>query len=124
MNTKVTSFSLFLPLLCFLLIFSGLAKAGEEQQAVELSDTQIEDIVTRSYQYVAMYNVNNKFAITQGGWNTVVPDTELKDHTMQDIARPNNDTLYIGAMLDLRNEPIILDIPRFDSKYVSLMVTG
>ena len=51
-------------------------------------------------------------------------DTELKDHTMQDIARPNNDTLYIGCVLDLRKDPAILSIPAFDSKYVSLMVTG
>ena len=39
-----------------------------------------------------MYNVNNKFALKQGGWNTCDADTELKDHTMREIARPNNDT--------------------------------
>jgi hypothetical protein len=92
--------------------------------AGKLTDEQIENIVRRSYQYVAMYNVNNKFAQSQGGWNTCVADTQLKDHTMRDIARPNNDTLYIGCMLDLRKDPVILDIPAFDSKYVSLMVTG
>ncbi len=95
-----------------------------ESSMIELSDEQIENIVRRSYQYVAMYNVNNKFALVQGGWNTAAADTKLKDHTMRDIARPNNDTLYIGCMLDLRKDPVILDIPAFDSKYVSLMVTG
>jgi len=100
----------------------GTTNAGGT--GVELGDAQIEDLVRRSYQYVAMYNVNNKFALKQGGWNTVVADTKLKDHTMRDIARPNNDTLYIGCMLDLRKDPVILDIPAFDSKYVSLMVTG
>ena len=119
-----------------LLVLSVMAGCGKEDSgsmsATEtdkvssdsLTDEQIENIVRRSYQYVAMYNVNNKFALAQGGWNTVVPDTRLKDHTMTEIARPNNDTLYIGAMLDLRKEPVILDIPAFDSKYVSLMVTG
>ena len=92
--------------------------------AVELTDEQLENIVRRSYQYVAMYNVNNKGALSQGGWNTCVPDTQLKDHTMQDIARPNNDTLYIICALDLCKDPVILEIPAFDSKYVSLMVTG
>jgi hypothetical protein len=71
-----------------------------------------------------MYNVNNKSAIKQGGWNRVVADTELKDHTLKDIARPNNDTLYIAAVLDLRKDPVILEMPAFDSDYVSLMVTG
>ncbi|UCD59187.1 MAG: DUF1214 domain-containing protein [Candidatus Hydrogenedentota bacterium] len=77
-----------------------------------------------------MYNVNNKFAMdpgnptNTGGWNRIKANTTLLDHTMKAIARPNNDTLYIGAMLDLTNEPVILEAPAFDSKYVSLMATG
>jgi hypothetical protein len=43
---------------------------------------------------------------------------------MREIARPNNDTLYIGCMLDLRNDAAILEMPAFDSEYVSLMVTA
>ena len=89
-----------------------------------MSEADIHDLVRRSYQYVAMYNVNNKFAMKQGGWNTVDADTQLKDHTMREIARPNNDTLYISALLDLRKDPVILEMPAFDSDYVSLMVTG
>jgi len=92
--------------------------------AAELTDKEIENIVRRSYQYVAMYNVNNKFALKQGGWNTVSADTKLKDHTMREIARPNNDTLYISCLLDLRKDPVIIEMPAFDSKYVSLMITG
>ena len=98
--------------------------SAQQKTLVKLSDEQIENIVKRSYQYVAMYNVNNKFALKQGGWNTCDADTELKDHTMREIARPNNDTLYIGCMLDLRKDPVILEMPAFDSKYVSLMVTA
>jgi len=91
---------------------------------VAFSDAEVGNIVRRSYQYVAMYNVNNKFALKNGGWNKCVADTQLKDDTTREIARPNNDTLYIGCMLDLRKDPVILDIPAFDSKYASLMVTG
>lgn len=43
---------------------------------------------------------------------------------MREIARPNNDTLYITCLLDLRKDPVILKMPAFDSKYVSLMITG
>ena len=92
--------------------------------AVDLSDDDVENLVKRSYQYVAMYNVNNKFALKHGGWNTVDADTRLKDHTMREIARPNNDTLYVSALLDLRKDAVILEMPAFDSDYVSLMVTG
>jgi hypothetical protein len=111
-------------------MLAGCNKAQEstqqetKAQAGSLTDEQIENIVRRSYQYVAMYNVNNKFALGAGGWNICEADTRLKDHTMKDIARPNNDTFYIGCVLDLRKDPVILDIPAFDSKYVSLMVTG
>ena len=98
--------------------------------AIHLSDAEVENIVRRSYAFVAMYNVNNKSAmdpanpLSTGGWNRVKANTALTDHTLKAIARPNNDTLYIVAMLDLRQEPIILRAPAFDSSYVSLMVTG
>jgi len=98
--------------------------AGGALAVVALSDAEVENLVRRSYQYVAMYNVNNKFALKQGGWNTCAADTKLKDHTMREIARPNNDTLYISCLMDLRKDPVILEMPAFDSKYVSLMITG
>jgi hypothetical protein len=93
-------------------------------QTLEISEADLDNLVRRSYQYVAMYNVNNKFARTQGGWNTCVADKTLKDHTARDIARPNNDTLYAACLLDLSNQAIVLEIPTFDSNYVSLMITG
>ncbi len=96
----------------------------DENGVAILSDTQIEDIVKRSYQYVAMYNVNNKGAMQYGGWNVVDVDDEPKDDSFQVIARPNNDTYYITAMIDVRKDAVILDMPAFDSKYVSLMITG
>ena len=99
------------------------APASKDAPAA-LTDQKVEDLIRRSYQYVAMYNVNNKFALKQGGWNTCIADTQLKDHTLREIARPNNDTLYIGCMLDLRQDAVVLEMPAFDSKYVSLMVTA
>ncbi len=122
-------------LLCLLL--TGLYLAGcnltpksmkkvetDENGVAILTDPEIENLVKRSWQYVAMYNVNNKFAMAQGGWNTLSADTRLKDHTLRDIARPNNDSFYSSAMLDLRKDAWVVNLPGFDSKYVSLMVTA
>ncbi len=98
--------------------------------SVELTDEQVEDIVRRSYQYVALYNVINKAALdptnpgTKGGFNQMNVATTLYDHNVKMIARPNNDTLYITCMMDLRNDPVLLDIPAFESKYVSLMAVA
>jgi hypothetical protein len=107
------------------LALSGCVAPNETAMSSDgMTEEQLENLVKRSWQYVAMYNVNNKGAMQYGGWNIVDVDTELKDHTLKLIARPNNDSLYITCMLDLRSEPVILDMPAFDSKYVSLMVTG
>lgn len=106
---------------------TGIAASKSTSVAkVELSDEQVENIVRRSYQYVALYNVINKGAMdpnnpVKTGWNNCVTDTQLKDHNLKIIARPNNDTLYITCSLDLRKDPMILDMPAFSSKYVSLM---
>jgi len=107
-----------------LFLVGGYASAAKAQTATELSDEQLANLVRRSYQYVALYNVNNKMAELTRGWNQMLIDSKLKDHTLRVIARPNNDTLYITAMLDLRKDPVILEFPKFESKYVSLMVTG
>ena len=129
---RITANSLQLIKLVFICAFSLVLAAFPLQgvgqasgmAAKPLTDAEVENIVRRSYQYVAMYNVNNKFALKSGGWNICDVDTALKDHTMREIARPNNDTLYISCLLDLRHEPLILEMPDFDSDYVSLMVTG
>ena len=114
------------------LIIYGLLfiTAGCSQQpGQKLSDKQIEQIVKRSYQYVAMYNVNQKMAfeeegVTTRGYNKGMRNTDLLDHTVQFIARPNNDVLYQLAMLDLTKSAIVFEIPAIDSKFVSLMATG
>jgi hypothetical protein len=105
------------------------ADAGAPEAAA-LTDEQLLNLVQITYPFVALYNVNNKAAMdpanpmNTGGWNKVKANTTLLDHTMKAIARPNNDTLYITAAIDLTREPVILEAPAFDSKYVSLMVTG
>jgi hypothetical protein len=62
--------------------------------------------------------------MSTGGYNRVRANTRLADHTLRAIARPNNDTLYIGAMVDVTEEPVVMELPAFDSMYVSLMVTA
>jgi hypothetical protein len=112
-----------------LLLSMGIVSMAQAQKSVKLSDKQIEDIVKRSYQYVAMYNVNQKVAFDEEGmstkgYNKGLKNTDLLDHTAEFIARPNNDTIYQAAMLDLRKNAVVFKFPAFDSKYVSLMTSG
>ncbi len=91
-----------------------------------MTDEEIKNIVRRSYQYVAMYNTNNNCAMQEnnpsstGGWNKMFVPTGLADHNLNAIPRPNNDTLYLVSMMDLREDAIVIEFPDFDSKYVSL----
>ncbi|UCE71546.1 MAG: DUF1254 domain-containing protein [Nitrospiraceae bacterium] len=122
---------LFMACLMILLFLAGCEKKEVSRGAdVALTDAQVEDIVRRSYQYVALYNVIQKGAFdatnpaSTGGFNKMMVATQLYDHNVKVIARPNNDTLYISCGMDLRKDPVILEIPAFDSKYVSLMSFG
>ena len=81
-------------LLIILALFTTVMLQCQVKPNVSLNDEQIRNIVQRSYQYVALFNVNNKFAMDNArrtgtnGWNICVPDTALKDHTLKSIARP------------------------------------
>jgi len=101
----------------------------DEQGNVILTDAEVENLIKRSYQYVAMYNVNNKFALAEAGmstkgYNKGLKNTHLLDHTVKSIARPNNDVMYQMAMVDLRKDAAVFEFPAMESKYVSLMATG
>ncbi len=60
----------------------GLAQSASAQATeLQLDRPQVENIVRRSYQYVALYNVINKTALAPtsnpmgtGGWNKERPD--------------------------------------------------
>ncbi|MCK4839941.1 MAG: DUF1214 domain-containing protein [Desulfobulbaceae bacterium] len=123
-----------------LLVLGGCGKEESAQTTsvapgkvviAELTDEQVENIVQRSYQYVAMYNVIQKFVLdpTSGdlfldGFNKTAAATALVDHTVQSIARPNNDTFYQSVTLDLRNDPVVVKYPVIDSKFVALETSG
>lgn len=107
-------------LIAFSMLITGVSFAQN------LSDKDIENIVRRSYQYVALYNTVNNFALQKGnpfsthGWNKTYLPTKLADHTLTAIPTPNNDSLYVISVLDMRDDAIVIQFPAYDSKSVSL----
>ena len=69
---------------------AGVASGkATETTVVQLSDKESDNIVRRSYQYVAMFNVIQKFpldpssAMFTDGFNRPIAMTGLTDHTMK-----------------------------------------
>ena len=69
--------------LVFGLAFHLVAPAAAQKPSGELTRDQVEEIVLRSYQYVAMFNVNNKFAMDPNKH----PETVSSDSFSHDLIR-------------------------------------
>ena len=95
-------------------------------QTVKMTDADAQNVVRRSIQYVALYDtilnfvVNKKNPFASGGWNKTHYPAGLMDASVRAIPRPNNDTLYVLSLMDLRKDPVIIHYPAFSSKFVSL----
>ena len=91
-----------------------------------LTSAEMENLVRRSYQYVTLFNTINNFAVNDknpfaaGGWNKTHYPKGLMNASVRGIPRPNNDTLYVLSLLDLRKDPAVIQYPAFSSRFVSL----
>jgi hypothetical protein len=91
-----------------------------------LTSAEMENLVRRSYQYVALFNTLNDFAVNaknpfaSGGWNKTHYPQGLMDASVRAIPRPNNDTLYVLSLMDLRKDAVVIQYPAFNSTFVSL----
>ncbi|MDH3653873.1 MAG: DUF1254 domain-containing protein [Myxococcales bacterium] len=57
-----------------------------------------------------------------GGFNELVHKTELLGPEFKDIVRPNNDTMYSFAWLDLRAQPVVITVPEIKDRYYSVQL--
>jgi hypothetical protein len=56
------------------------------------------------------------------GFNELVHKTELLGPEFKDIVRPNNDTMYSFAWLDLRAQPVVITVPEIKNRYYSVQL--
>ncbi len=69
----------------------------------------------RSFNYFINSSANPQFSIPK---NTISFNRELANASITDILRPNADTLYGIAWLDLRDGPLVLTVPPIpDNRY-------
>jgi len=55
-------------------------------------------------------------------FNELAHKTELLGPEFRDVVRPNNDTMYSLAWLDLRAQPIVITVPEIKDRYYSVQL--
>ncbi len=55
-------------------------------------------------------------------FNTINNASKLADSNSTDVVRPNNDTFYSAAWLDLRKEPVVITVPAITDRYYSFQL--
>ncbi len=117
---------------CLLASTFFLACQTTQPETMDLnSDESLKELVTYTYPYVAGFNaISNLTKVPASayegvaGWNKLDKKIEIADHRMTAVPRPNNDTLYLISTLDVREEPVIITYPKFDSNFIALEVSS
>ncbi len=68
-------------------------------------------------RYIAVDDPANPVRV---GINQFQHGRRLLDHRARVVTAPNNDTIYSSARLDLRNGPVLIEMPRIPKRYYSL----
>jgi hypothetical protein len=81
------------------------------------------------YPMVDMYNILYKYAVDKSSpeykapFNSIAHNRQVASPEDKTVVAPNCDTPYSYAWMDLRAEPVVLTIPRFEkNRYVSLQL--
>lgn len=85
------------------------------------SIAQLKEAYIFAYPLVIMeitkrFSINNK--VEGAAINHFYHKKQFPDHTFKKVVKPNNDTYYSTAWLDLKTQPIILTVPATDRYYL------
>ena len=96
----------------------------------KLTTQDIETITAEAYTYAFPMLMGYRFAFAtfltpglpsyRGPVNAIHGQAETLDHTFRDVVTPNADTPYSFALLDLRIEPVVIQVPPITDRYYVL----
>ena len=75
-----------------------------------------------AYPMLENYKTMQTQAISSENFNGFTHSTHLQGPEYKDIVRPNNDTLYSTLWMDLRAEPLVIQIPSVTDRYYSFQM--
>jgi hypothetical protein len=111
-----------LTLISMILVFAAII--GTESTPVTSNYEEAREVARQAYIFAFPMLENYRTMVLQA----VIPNSFNKFEHLQglpgpefrEIVRPNNDTLFSAAWLDLRNEPVIIEIPSICERYFSV----
>ncbi|MEM7435174.1 MAG: DUF1254 domain-containing protein [Myxococcota bacterium] len=119
-------------LACLVACAKGPLPAGNTATEITTSPEEAERIAQEAYVYAYPMLENYRTLYVQavdrtgpgymGPFNQLQHGTELLGPDFTDVVRPNNDTLYSFAWLDLRAQPVVISVPRIDDRYYSVQL--
>ena len=122
-----------LALLASIMFIGGCANAVEKDAMATLqtSVTPARAIAEEAYVFGFAIVEHNKAIWAYGvepkspkyaGFNTIRSETRLYGPEDTAVVSANNDTLYSSALMDLRAEPVVLQVPAVTDRYYSFML--
>jgi len=75
-----------------------------------------------SYRTMYVQAVDRTAPGYRGPFNELTHMTELLGPEFEDVVRPNNDTMYSFAWLDLRAQPMVISVPEISDRYYSVQL--
>ncbi|KPK49193.1 MAG: hypothetical protein AMJ63_17060, partial [Myxococcales bacterium SG8_38_1] len=97
-----------------------------------ISPAETQEIAEEAYIYAYPMMENYRTMYVQaidrtapayiGPFNELHHMTELLGPQFKDVVRPNNDTMYSMAWIDLRAQPVVITVPSIENRYYSVQL--
>lgn len=107
---------------------SESAKQASREIAPEEASAIAKDAYIYAFPMMESYRATYVQAVDRtapgykGPFNELIHMTELLGPELEDIVRPNNDTMYSFGWLDLRAQPMIISVPEIEDRYYSIQL--
>ncbi len=115
MKTRILSVLAF----ALLLTACGGAKKATPEQAKELAKEAYIYAFPAVEHNKVIWKILDNYQMAP---NQFFANTELFTPEHTTVVSPNNDTYYTYAILDIRNEPVVISIPKIEKRYFSFQL--
>lgn len=107
-------------------LFTGCSNNKQNIPTVEEATALAEEAYLYGFPLVGMYELLHSQIINPetkvSGFNEFSHTSTLASAKTSFIPAPNNDTIYSRAWLDLREEPVIIEVPDTNERYYTIQV--